>query len=1321
MKNKFSKLISALLIFAFLISAFSVFAFAEEGEETEEEVYTVYLNRTFEEGWNYTNGLLNDSSVGGNFTVDYEEDEEYRYNYFLRAEVAELAADTTYFNFSTYVAREGKTVVEFSIKADDVATLGRIIYLTTGVHTDTINLFSIDDNGHLIAFPSFAASSHLAAEKNLCHSDGLTDGYCDQCKFCNHSSTVVSEDGTHKICKGCGANFAIDLGLLENEWLDIALVFDWGVPSDGKPLDCDLYWGEEYENTINVSFPYEVANDKGMKTIRFGFPKQADETGIGKSFCIDNLKVYQGEKLSGITELDPQVYGEMVNVNEEKTVNIQQGAGFKDKAQLLEDSLCLKLGVNYALLKNNRRPVYDGTYGAPVKYGDNVMISLDLLLEYIGYPFYRHPDGESYDITTGTSATYITAGRDSATVAGERIELSVAPTYFTSPDGQNRYLTIAVADIEALFPGYLTVFDDMGLIIVYEDITPDNLEDNENFISRAEDLEVMVDLMKKFIFDTEKAETTDGTYAATAQKIIEDVKENTSLSHPYIIADQETFDKLSGVYSGAEASAAKAYLASLVAQADAFYNEVANVVGGAYAGIANGKAPVNPYTDGALPNTSDPNDTTKPDTTDGYDPYGGRLVEGGEFAEKLVTLAFAYQITKDDKYAKLAYDWAKALTEWSHWGPGYFVDCAETASSFAIAYDWLYNAYVSLGYSTDVIADGLFQLAIHEGYISANRGMCEHPRSLGDESIYSDSSDNTNVISTSGMVISILATIGYTDTDAAMKKEAEYVLGHNIVNLINNGLIEYAPDGSYIESATYWELATNALVKMIMTLDSAANDDFGFLDTWGLDKTCYYAAHIESSDGFIWNYNDAQGDGATSGNLASLDTAMFTYIGTALGDDRIVAFRQNQLESGKKQVSIYDMLFYPFGGVNANGDLPLDYYMDGIQGFVSRSDWNDGAIYTGIMGGSNTGNHAQIDSGNFIYYNKGINWFLDLGGENESVSLYNGANRYKYYRATSEGQNVILISSATAALKYGQITNAGGTVVETYSDEFGSYAIINNHSVYGGNANTAYRGLFLTNDRKTVVVQDEMAFKLFETVYWVAHTAEEIYVDGTGKIAYLTATSPDGNTYVLRATLVSEYDFSFTVYDDKSAMILPATQVSSNIGKGGTTEHSRTGLKRLVIESKERISFNVAVVFEIVENYDGAEPVGYKWTDMDLWKPYSADEFDAQESVVKRGNPKASDIKTYTANAQSLFKRDTAFTSSFDDIFSALTKVGYTVTIFDPDTLSEPALINAYDDYKKCVKDYNKYLKYVDEITANMNNLADKLLGFSVEVVVEEE
>ncbi len=1292
MKNKLSKILSSLLIVSFLISALAVFASAEANTgvvapgkaEERTEYFKVFYNRNYEEGWDYSNGFKI-ANANNKISIDYEEDHLRNYNYFMRYEALTDSSNCyTQLSFTTDAVTQSEknnvkgTVVELSIKADDLAYLGKILWMKTSVSKSIVNLLAINDAGKVEAFP------------------GLFD-----------TPLVIDEIG--------------------NEWINIAIAFDW----TKDDMVFTLYTGHGlnggYQQSQQYSLDYPSSGDVGMYELYVGISNSRSATGsesIGMSLCVDNLKVYHGS--TTIMELNEGEYGSAINTLAEKTIDIKESAYVKSKAQLIEEALAMKVGVDQALARNERYSLignsgnasYNGIYGAPVKQGDNVLVPLQLLLDYIGFPSYTHPDGQSFDITTGTSKTYITLGRSSATVDGNRVDLSVAPGYLKNTDGKD-YLVIALSDIPVLFPGWLALYDDMGLIIVYEDSTPDNLDDNTPLVNRDEDLSTMVDTMKKFVYKVSDDVSSAQTFINNGTQAYNEAKANTgNFAHPYLIANADTFAAIKASYALTEGTAGynatyKAYIDTVLAEAETIYAENADSnPDGSYKSIKDGKEPLNPYADGKSLDPSYTSDRNKDDTVDGYDTYG-KLPILVDFAEILPKLAFAYQITGNNKYAELAYDWSLTLAGWAHWGPGYMQDCAEATSAFAIGYDWLYNAYTSLGLDTTVLANAIYNLGVHDGYVASTGAPCQHARSLGDMSVYNTRTDSQNAIATSGMVIGSLAILDYITAEGAPEDsydETIYLLGNNLVTLFAYGLDMYAPNGAYIESALHWERATSNLVRMAMALDTATGTDYGYMSTWGLDKSCYYAIHIESSDGVIWNYHDGGSDGVTSGPLASLNTDMFNFVAKYLGDPNLYAVRRDQIAAGKS-VSIYDVLFYPTEGIPEKAELTLDYYMEGVEAFVSRSDWTEGSMYTGLMGGMNNATNGQVDSGNFIYHNKGIAWVMDLGTENPNIAeYYTEASRYKFYRASAEGHNVVIMTSNTANIAYGQYTQAGGTITRTFSNEFGSYAVLDNKSVYLGEATYANRGVLVTNNRETVVLQDEFAFVIVESLIWTMHTAASVEIDeeSNNRVAYLSQMGPDGKPYTLRATIVSPRpDFTFSLQDVTKSLL---TTTMSNYS-GAEPEYERTGIKRLTIEATT-ISFDAAVVFEIIDT-SNETPVEYTWTPMSEWEPVESSEI--EETVKTRGEANKTNIKTATEKAESILKKKkTAFAERLEDLYRALTLVAYTLKTYPAESL-EATLATAYGEYLDCVEDYEDFFDYVNEKHEISQSVTKALTGINFE------
>ena len=1292
MKNKLSKIIALLLTVASLLSMFTVFAWAdeneeEEGPEEEEIVVDFDVNedwlyyRTYEDGWGPGNGVSSDSKgelldnitkAGHKVEIDYEVAANGDYNYFTRFEYqnpeTSVSSVSPYytFNFGSRVKLTGGyTVIGMSVKADDACEMGTIMYAVLGSKTNQPLLIIQDSK--LYAF-STTASNYIAS---------LADG----------------------------------------DWCDVDLVLDW---NDRSALNARVFVNGVAK--IATTIPYANGNDSGVQNLYLGMSGTTDEKKDGMSYCLDNLRIYQDATLP-FEDLSQYGHGVFVETNAEKTIPIYKNADDKTVEQILAESLAMKLGVPSALARNEKIDI--SKYFVPSVVDGEIMIALDLVIDYMGYPKYIHADGSSYDITIGAGETaYVTVGLNTATVNGKLVDLAVAPGVVKNADGEN-VIVISMNDIPNIFPKWNVTYDDMGLIIVYEKIEKEG-QNAENLISRDTNLDALLSIMKKFVFDTAVKSDKDEAYTATGESVYTAVNNATNFQHPYIFADQDTFDSLSAIYKNTEDSAVKTYIAGIIAKADAYYAEmVESVTATGEVTFKEGKTPVNEYQDGMYPNYAlDPNDPTIADSDDGYNPETKALYELEKITANLVNLAFAYQMTGDDKYVYLAYAVSVTLGEWVHWAPGYFINCANAASDFAVSYDWLYNAYVELlgEDAVEELASILYNQALVHAYNSVIGEFCKFPRTAGYGDSWNTRTDSWNAICSSGLIIASMAIMEFTGEEALnCSDEISYLVGNCMINLADYGLDQYAPDGSYIESVTYWANGTNAFMKLIMALQSATGDDFGFKDTWGIDNTFYFACYIENSNGEAWNYHEDGIGSIIDGDVLTVDTQMFNFAAQLLGDADLAAIRAAQIAKGK-EATIFDILFYPTNGVAEAPELKLDYYMEGIDAFVSRDSWENGALYVGLMGGLNayspygeeagTEKFGQIDSGNFIYQSNGINWVVDLGSDYYSGVNYFGSERYRYYRNCGEGNNVVVLTSAAGAVPYGQVETGAGDMYETYIDPNGkgSYAIINNSNVYGTYSQAAYRGMLVTNDKKTVVIQDEIALSAAGDLAWIAHTeATVLAVDG--KVAYLTSTDAEGNAYYLRATLVtssSSLEFASIKIDEK---------ILRNRNDVNADTRSLKGVSRLVIEAKNALTVQFAVVFEQLEYYGADLEVGYEWIDLNNWKNEAFAEVEEDDSVLRRGIAVKSDISTKTTTASVYMDDGIAFTDSLEDFFILLADVRYVLKAFyikdeDSFSASEEALLESYEEYLDYESRYNTFAGLANGTNAEILNYVDVLAGF---------
>jgi hypothetical protein len=178
-----------MLTAAFLLSCFAVYSFADDAEvEEPESTTTLLLNRTFDEGWDETNGL-GLTKKAQSFDIVYEENYDFSYNYFLRCTVNEDTGSSTSGHFELKFPNmlSGGAVLELDIKTDCVADLGRLTYyLTTGSSSTRTYVvgWGINDNN---LYTSEGANDlggsttewlHLATVFNF----DQDDMYCNSCK-----------------------------------------------------------------------------------------------------------------------------------------------------------------------------------------------------------------------------------------------------------------------------------------------------------------------------------------------------------------------------------------------------------------------------------------------------------------------------------------------------------------------------------------------------------------------------------------------------------------------------------------------------------------------------------------------------------------------------------------------------------------------------------------------------------------------------------------------------------------------------------------------------------------------------------------------------------------------------------------------------------------------------------------------------------------------------------------------------------------------------------------------------------------------------------
>jgi len=841
---------------------------------------------------------------------------------------------------------------------------------------------------------------------------------------------------------------------------------------------------------------------------------------------------------------------------------------------------------------------------------------------------------------------------------------------------------------------------DMGLILV---------GDAEYFLEENATYEDIANVMKTFVFNI-----------PSADEFKQIVKTNTNnFDHPYILANDDKFKELKEVYTkGQNGELTDSEDLLLYSYIDSYVKTAANYLSsycgtspsGSYNGLKADKIPVN-------------NNYSKY-SNNGYD-NGGRVSVP---SMPLMQFAFAYQMTGYLNYARAAYDYTLALGEWNHWGPAHFLNCADMAAPIAISYDWLYDAYTELNssgetsryskkaYDTKEISTILFTHVIIPGYIQSNNINCPWPGSV--ESRYATKTSNWNAVCVSGVVMSALAiledeisvagmtfdtqmktsattfvetvtpieSIGNTFIHTGLETYSDYaakVSSMNLGTLAKYGLDQYMPDGSYVESPGYWSYGTNTFFRLVASLLSATGDDFGFMDAWGIDTTCYFAIHSESSDYKTWNFND--------GGVGQQDSSFFFFVGDYYADDELVKVRKKHLSTGKSY-SIYDILYYD-RSITGEPELTTEYYMVGIDAYSVRSSWDKGSIYAGLIGGQNRVSHGHMDAGSFIYHNNGKIWFHDLGSDNYNMDIGYFSN-FKLYRVGSEGHNMLSIISEQDTLPYGQSQNANPRIVENVSTADGGYAVLDMSSSYDSHVASAKRGLLFTNSRNTVVIQDEYVFNGAKTAYWYGHYniapgyVDSVAISADGRTAFMSSGDD-----IIRVSIVSDNeDLKFEIMDcyTYNLDITHRTDLSS-MG-GATTENSRDTFRKLAIKCENVEKLNLAVVIEEVDSYELG--TSYKWTSIDNWV------VDSKENLVIDDKFKADfESNSYTIGSATVDSKDNS----------------YELCLFDSNTYSYVGILPTF----KSRDDINSSFVIRNKGNKNINLSDYELITFDIDVFTE--
>ncbi|MEF3306437.1 CBM96 family carbohydrate-binding protein [Paenibacillus sp. GYB003] len=527
-------------------------------------------------------------------------------------------------------------------------------------------------------------------------------------------------------------------------------------------------------------------------------------------------------------------------------------------------------------------------------------------------------------------------------------------------------------------------------------------------------------------------------------------------------------------------------------------------------------------------------------------PDGLRLLAvSRKVLERTYALAMQYRLTADSRYAERAWTELQAAGNFPDWNPRHFLDTAEMTHAFAIGYDWLYD------YWTAERKTFLREAIVNKGFVPALAGY-NRP------DFWVNTTNNWNFVVNGGIGMGALA----LGDEPAVKPMAEDLLQRGFASL-PKALPQWAPDGGWYEGPGYWQYSIQYIGVYFKALQTAVGTDFGLSASSGLPNNGDFPIFTTGPFNQTFNFADA---GSGVPNSPSL-----YWFGEQFGKPEYGWWQTQRVDANPSPL---DLLWYvPNGYAGPRGaQVPFDKYFRGVEAVTFRSAWEDpNALFVGFKGASKQKNHHNLDAGTFVFDALGVRWAQELGADNYNLPGYFGAQRWDYYRMRAEGQNVLVINPGTGP-EQDETKEIQMSRVESSPQD--ALAIADLTEAYAKDAIKAERGIRLFDNRRTMVVQDEVYAKAPSDVWWFMHTSADV-----------EEISPDGATAILAkngkrlwARILSPSQAKFSVMD--------AAPLPTSPNPGG--QNPNAGIRKLAIQLEDVQNLRLSVLF--VPLRDGETP-----------------------------------------------------------------------------------------------------------------------------------
>ena len=609
----------------------------------------------------------------------------------------------------------------------------------------------------------------------------------------------------------------------------------------------------------------------------------------------------------------------------------------------------------------------------------------------------------------------------------------------------------------------------------------------------------------------------------TAQQILEIYQGSENYQkHPRILIDQEKLDEIKALYKTDPYM--QQWGANVIAEADAIMGA---------------------------------DDYTYPIT-------GGSMDEVNYSMDDIINICLAYHLTGNERYVGRTWRFLKNICDLGNWNPGGYLDVGELSYITAIGYDWLYDQWTPE--QRQYIEKALFKKGVEQTR-DLYLGVYDNTTYIGNDGKVTDfyvgwydSENNWNPVCNGGTMCGAMALLDvYPEVASELMEYTLWALEY--------AMPSYYPEGAWEEGGGYWNYALGYVIRVISSLRNTLGTDFRLSESPGLDGTGWYGSKLAGSTG---QYTI----GDTSGGNPS--TTYGFWLAQEYNDPLLAAMRMQEFESMGKTPGYNEMINYTPDLLQGNTEPPLDTFMEGMEVICLREAWYDpGTTFVGASGGNNGRGHGHYDTGSFQVDMAGERFITESGAENYNApGGYFTANRYQFYKSRPEGHNMYIINPRNDDLTYKGVvpgSRAEGKLV--LSKPRGAFATMDLTQVYGEWVSHAERGYMLTDDRRSVIVRDEIdLLEPNSEIIYSLHTKSKIE-----KLNDTQIVLTNNGKKMLVSLVTNGTDVVFEEAEAKTVSNVTSTLVKD-------TDSSSTGLRKAVIKMKGTGRLNITLKFKLYDD-----------------------------------------------------------------------------------------------------------------------------------------